>query len=72
MNRVIRLSEDNLNNNKIPIAAIVVDSSTKVLRQIQSIYYRHLTSQELIKDRFIYLKVSYQRLDVYGFVVLIN
>ena len=28
MNRVIRLSEDNLNNNKIPIAAIVVDSST--------------------------------------------
>ena len=28
MNRVIRLAEDNLNNNKIPIAAIVVDSST--------------------------------------------
>ena len=28
MNRVIRLSEDNLNNNKIPIAAIVVDCST--------------------------------------------
>ena len=28
MNRVIRLSEDNLNNNKIPIAAIVVDSKT--------------------------------------------
>ena len=28
MNRVIKLSEDNLNNNKVPIAAIVVDSST--------------------------------------------
>ena len=28
MNRVIRLAEDNLNNNKIPIAAIVVDSKT--------------------------------------------
>ena len=28
MNRVIRLAEDNLNNNKIPIAAIVVNSST--------------------------------------------
>ena len=27
-NRVIKLSEDNLNNNKVPIAAIVVDSST--------------------------------------------
>ena len=26
MNRVIRLAENNLNNNKIPIAAIVVDS----------------------------------------------
>ena len=28
MNRVIKLSKDNLNNNKVPIAAIVVDSST--------------------------------------------